>query len=88
MGAAGIHPVGADAWCDSPRYDAPGGGLGDVVARLFGEEPEQQVRDDLRRFKQVIETGEVVTSEGTPDGTKTGRLFKQREAQPVSGRPS
>lgn len=70
------------------RYGTPGDGLGDVVAKLFGEEPEQQVRDDLRRFKQVIETGEVVRSEATPEGTKTSRLFKQREAQPVTEPPT
>ena len=33
-----------------------------MLAKLFGEEPAQQVRDDLRRFKQVMETGEVVRS--------------------------
>jgi uncharacterized membrane protein len=46
------------------EYTPPGGGLGRAVAWLFGEEPAQQVRDDLRRFKQIIETGEVVLSDG------------------------
>ena len=41
-------------------YYPPAGKLGATVAKLFGEAPEQQVRDDLRRFKQVLETGEVV----------------------------
>jgi uncharacterized membrane protein len=53
------------------------------VARLFGEEPKQQVTDDLRRFKQVLETGEVVRSDASPDGHRTGRLLKQRSGQPV-----
>ncbi len=44
------------------RYDPPGGKLGTVVAKLFGEEPGQQVDSDIRRFKQVMETGEVVLS--------------------------
>jgi uncharacterized membrane protein len=44
------------------RYDPPAGGLGAGVARLFGEEPSQQVADDLRRFKQVMEAQEVVPS--------------------------
>ncbi|WP_199921633.1 SRPBCC family protein [Intrasporangium calvum] len=44
------------------HYDLPGGKLGQAVATLFGEEPEQQVRHDLRRFKQVLETGDVVRS--------------------------
>jgi uncharacterized membrane protein len=67
------------------RYAVPGGSLGDAVAKLFGEQPRQQVRDDLRRFKQVVETGEIVRSEGTPEGTNTGRLFTQRAAQPQEG---
>ncbi|HYE76242.1 MAG TPA: SRPBCC family protein, partial [Blastocatellia bacterium] len=42
------------------EYNPPGGVIGAGIARLFGEEPSQQVQSDLRRFKQVIETGEVV----------------------------
>ena len=41
-------------------YDPPAGRLGAAVAKLFGEEPSQQVEDDLRRFKQVMEAAEVV----------------------------
>ena len=40
-------------------YDAPGGKLGESIARLFGEEPGQQIEEDLERFKRVLETGEV-----------------------------
>ena len=47
------------------RYDPPGGRLGAAVAKLFREEPRQQVADDLRRFKQVMETGDVVLSDAT-----------------------
>lgn len=65
-------------------YDLPGGRLGRTVAKLFGEEPEQQVRDDLRRFKQILEAGEVTRSEGTPEGPNVRRLFKQRPAQPLA----
>jgi uncharacterized membrane protein len=50
------------------RYEAPGGKLGALFAKLFGEEPEQQVREDLRRFKQVMEVGELPTTEGQPSG--------------------
>lgn len=46
-------------------YDPPGGALGALFARLFGEEPTQQIKSDLRRFKQVIETGEVVHSDSS-----------------------
>lgn len=62
-------------------YDPPGGKLGAAVAKLFGEDPEQQVNADLRRFKQVIETGEVVVSDATIRGTGA---TEQRPAQPSS----
>jgi uncharacterized membrane protein len=41
----------------SLKYDPPAGQLGAFVARLFGEDPRQQVGDDLRRFKQAVEGG-------------------------------
>jgi uncharacterized membrane protein len=50
------------------KYDPPGGKLGALVARLFGENPEQQIDEDLGRFKQLMETGEVATTEGQPSG--------------------
>lgn len=65
------------------HYDVPGGRLGQAVAKLLGEEPEQQVRDDLRRFKQVMETGDVVRSDAQPEGVKARHTVVQRHAQPV-----
>jgi uncharacterized membrane protein len=65
-------------------YHPPAGKLGATIAKLFGEAPDQQLRDDLRRFKQVLETGEVVRSEGSPEGPKTRRLMAQRPAQPAT----
>jgi len=47
------------------RYDPPAGALGSAVAKLFGEEPSQQVAEDLRRFKQVAEASEPVTWDTT-----------------------
>ena len=41
------------------RYEPPAGALGTAVAKLFGEEPSQQVAEDLRRFKQVMEMSEA-----------------------------
>lgn len=63
------------------RYRPPGGAAGAAFAGLFGENPAQQAQDDLRRFKQVMETGEVVLSEATPTGARFSRLFRQRPAQ-------
>ena len=61
-------------------YEAPAGRAGAALAKLFGEEPTQQIRDDLRRLKQVMETGEVVRSDGSPEGAGQG-MSKQRAAQ-------
>ena len=49
-------------------YQAPGGRFGSIIGKLFGEEPDIQVGTDLRRFKQVIELGEVVVSDATVHG--------------------
>ena len=63
------------------RYDPPAGRLGAAVAKLFGEEPGQQIGDDLRRFKQVMETGEVVRSDGSLEGAGQGML----QQRPLAG---
>jgi len=63
------------------EYNPMGGALGAAVAKLFGEEPEQQMDDDLRRFKQVMEIGEVVVSDATLMGTG---YMAQRPGQPAS----
>ena len=47
------------------EYDPPFGKLGSKVAMLFREEPGQQIQDDLRHFKQVMEVGEIVLSDAT-----------------------
>ncbi len=50
------------------KYDVPLGKLGSWLAWMFGEEPGQQIRADLRRFKQWMETGEFATVAGQPSG--------------------
>lgn len=49
-------------------YIPPAGKVGSWIAKLFGEEPKQQIREDLRRFKQLMETGEIASVEGQPHG--------------------
>jgi uncharacterized membrane protein len=49
-------------------YEPPAGKLGAAVAKLLGEEPAQQVEDDLRRFKQVMEALEVQGNSRNPAG--------------------
>lgn len=52
------------------QYNPPAGKLGAAVATIFREEPRLQVREDLRRFKQLMETGEIATIEGQPSGRR------------------
>lgn len=65
------------------RYSPPGGAVGDAIAWLFGESADQQIYDDLRAFKQLIEVGEIVVSEGTLGQ----RGYWQRPAQPPADWP-
>ena len=67
------------------RYEVPGGAVGAMIAKLFGEEPAIQIKDDLRRFKQIAETGEITRSDGTPEGMRGMRMVKQRPAHPLPG---
>lgn len=93
----GVSTAGLVSFTDGPggrgtvvdvslEYGMHGRKLAAAVARMFGEHPEQQVRDDLRRFKQVMETGEVVRSEGSPEGHRALRQLRQHPAQPIGGR--
>jgi uncharacterized membrane protein len=50
------------------KYDPPGGAIGAAVAKLFGEEPSQQIEEDLRRLKQLMEIGAVSKTEGQSSG--------------------
>jgi len=51
------------------EYAPPGGVVASALAKLFGEEPEQQI-GDLRRFKMLMEAGEIATTEGQPKEVK------------------
>jgi uncharacterized membrane protein len=46
------------------KYNPPAGKLGAAIAKLLGEEPQQQIRDDLHHLKQLIEAGEGAAAEG------------------------
>ena len=53
------------------NYVPPGGKLGAAVAKLFGRSGEAEVREDLRRFKMLMESGEVATTDGQSHGERT-----------------
>jgi len=61
-------------------YKPPGGIAGALVAKMFGEEPSQQIDEDLRRFKWLGETGEIPTTIGQASGQRsavTRTLFRK-----------
>jgi uncharacterized membrane protein len=49
-------------------YEAPGGKIGEWAAWALGEEPNLQISEDLRRFRSIMETGSIITTEGQPSG--------------------
>ena len=62
-----------------------GGKLGEIVKKLTGSDPLARVKDDLRRFKQQVETGEIPRSDSTPEGELAASKLRQRPAQPLEG---
>lgn len=63
----------------SLKYDPPGGKVGAALAGLLGKPVESQIHEDLRRFRQWMEAGEVATTEGQPAGRR--RRIGQRLAE-------
>ncbi|MCU0495636.1 MAG: SRPBCC family protein [Chloroflexaceae bacterium] len=55
------------------EYKPPAGAVGVAIAKLLREEPTQQVEGDVRRFKQLMEAGELPTNEGQPAGGKRAK---------------
>jgi uncharacterized membrane protein len=53
------------------QYEPPAGRVGSAVARMFGQEPSQSIREDLRRCKALLETGEIPTTAGQPRGRRS-----------------
>ncbi len=52
------------------KYDPPAGKLGTAVAKLVGQSPEAQIKADMRRFKQIMEAGEIPSTNGQPHGQR------------------
>jgi uncharacterized membrane protein len=74
-----VESMGAVEFSDAPggrgtvvtvsmEYHPLAGSMGAAVAKMFGEEPGAQIREDLRHFKQIMETGEIASVEGQPSG--------------------
>ncbi|HEX8400625.1 MAG TPA: SRPBCC family protein [Allosphingosinicella sp.] len=70
-------PPGRGTWVRATiSYDPPAGAVGKLVAKVLQREPNVQARRDLRRFKQLMETGEV-TNSASPSARKSEEPTKQ-----------
>ncbi|MDQ6678027.1 MAG: DUF2892 domain-containing protein [Acidobacteriota bacterium] len=63
----------------SLQYNPPGGVVGAWVAKIFGEEPERQIAEDLGRLKAMIESGQVPTNAGQTSGREQEREVKKAQ---------
>jgi uncharacterized membrane protein len=52
------------------KYDPPAGKVGTLLAKLFGQSPEAEIKADMRRFKQLLEAGEIPSVKGQPHGER------------------
>jgi uncharacterized membrane protein len=53
------------------QYNPPAGMIGAALAHLWGKDPDQQIHEDLHRMKQILEAGEIPTTEGQPRGRQS-----------------
>ncbi len=63
-------------------YDPPAGEVGKAIAKLFQKEPKVQARRDLRRFKQLMEAGEISTTKA-PDAAPRGGMKSESDTDSI-----
>ncbi len=66
------------------QYNPPAGALGALFAQLWGKEPGQQIQEDLHRLKQILEAGEIPTTQGQPTGRQSNEAAGDREVHRAS----
>ncbi len=60
----------------SLQYVPPAGKVGAALAELIGQAPEHEIREDLRRLKRMLETGEIPTTQGQPHGRRVSPTWQ------------
>ena len=70
------------------EYAPPGGALGKVAAGIFGKDPEFTMREDLRRFKALLEMREIPTTEGQPHGPRSAVISAVHTVYPERRKPT
>ncbi len=53
-----------------------------MLAKMVGNDPARQIEDDLRNLKQLLETGEIVTTKGQPAGRRSAAAASGSRQQP------
>lgn len=66
----------------SIQYAVPGGPAGHMIATLLGKNPEFAIREDLRRFKALMEAGEIPTTQGQPHGSRSKLISAAHKIHP------
>jgi uncharacterized membrane protein len=70
------------------EYNPPAGAVGKTLAAILGKDPEFSLREDLRRFKQLMEAHEIPTIEGQPHGPRSAVVKALHKAYPEKRKPS
>lgn len=67
------------------QYTPPGGAVTAAVAKLIGYAPDQQLQEDLRRFKQLMETGQIVEADTRIRGAQGSSSPRRSASRPAAG---
>jgi uncharacterized membrane protein len=68
------------------NYQPPGGKITALASRMLPKDPKRMARDNLRRFKQLMEIGEIITTEGQPSARREGSSGQPMRPVPLAGR--
>lgn len=70
------------------EYNPPAGAVGKALASIVGKDPEFTLREDLRRFKHLLEAGEIPTTEGQTHGPRSALVRTLHKAYPEKRKPT
>lgn len=70
------------------EYNPPAGAVGKTIASMLGKDAEFALREDLRRFKHLLEANEIPTTEGQPHGPRSALVKALHKAYPEKRKPT
>jgi uncharacterized membrane protein len=68
------------------EYAPPGGRMADLLVKMIGQSPEQVIQEDLRRLKQLLESGEIAASSGSSSVLQAAQPTEYGEPVMAGGR--